>query len=390
MNGNYSLNGFKKYVFLVISLLTLSMAHAQEQESDKEKSKDENVVHSLNDDWLVYDKRSDGFVPYIPSVHKDVSNYYLLFDASPYLRYKLKLNFNNQSGIFINNKLLFHTSKDANQLMLDIDSLVKSEGKGSMLLTVYDELKTGKVPNAEIVKKGVEKPLLEQFKDAALKILPKADSPFLHNMTVVGVAVMILLAFFGRISDLRIDRYSLGKLFDAILRGKVEQEKLTGLSVITFVVSYGLVGAFIILLLGQEASVISDKYWADEPNTFYWKFLTLFTVVLLFVLGRFVLIALLGKIYNEKQLMSIHVYSFIEVTQIFAILYLLVGGLCLFNIDAVNVNLVGIGLILSLLLKSFLVFVVVSRQISFRNKYIISYFCATEFLPTLLAVKVFI
>lgn len=373
----------KKYLFIFFYFF-LSQLSVYSQQAD------ENVVHSLNDDWLVFDKSSEGFVPYIEDKHRGVRSYYLLFDASPYQRYKMKLGFNAESSIFINNKLIYQAVDGEDELVLDIDSLLSKEEETTLLLTIFDKQKSGVKPNADVVKRGLQRPLVERFSQSYYERDARAKTFVLDNMVVLCVALFVVMAIFGKWANLRLDRVTLAKLGETLIKGRKEQDKLTGLSVVAFIVSYSMVGGFVILLSGREHHLFFAKPWAEEGEYFFWgHYLSVTTVVLVSVLMKLVLIFFIGKAYDSKQITPVHIQSYVEITQVFVVISLIFGGVWLFNKGDFPYEIFSNVLIFSFLLNSFLVSLSVLQQIPFRNKYIISYFCATEFLPILLVVKIF-
>ncbi|GAA4831652.1 hypothetical protein GCM10023331_16140 [Algivirga pacifica] len=358
-------------------LLAFGQTMGQEQK--------QNIIHSLNDDWLVYDNSSEGFVPFIEEIHEGVMNHYLFFDASPYRKYKLRLRFAGESSVFVNNKLFYKSPvKNSEVLLLGLDSLLEAEGKGTLLLTFYNEKSTKEHPRAAIVKRALDKPLVEQFEASYFEANQRREGMLGHHILLVDVLILLLLALISRGSGASLGSANLMKISNVVFRGRGDVDKLTTLQVGGFLLSFGLVGGMILYLLLGNEEVLTEV----DLYTFGKAYLSYFSMAVILMTAWLLLIAILGKTYNLKQVTSIHIQAFIDISQVFLVVVLLIAGIWVFKSTLITVKVFTGILFFFLLLKTILVFIVTSRQISFRNKYLFSYFCATELLPTLLVMKI--
>ncbi|ANQ50632.2 DUF4271 domain-containing protein [Flammeovirga sp. MY04] len=299
------------------------------------------------------------------------------------------------AGVFINNQLQEVADSEHQTIFFSNNLLIDNLVNEDELLLVVNTV-NGIIPEAYLSNYQYSYRTLTADKIKAQEdgvIIPRFDSKYRNMLLMWAIIVFVSVSVCSQIGGLKTGYESILKAFDGVTLGRSDNNKLNTLQLLMFLVCFILVGSLAMMLFGSGDIWLSEINSSETNKTysdFFGNISYIIISIFLFVAFRLMVIYVLGNIFGNKNVSSIHSIEFYKLTWVFVLFFLF---LCvLWTLNPFNIswdfmrNFIGI----AFFLKSFLVYIAVYKQVNLRFNYLFSYFCATEFLPSLLAVKVFI
>lgn len=371
------------YKILTIALLFLIRINAY------------GVEFPIQDKWLIYESKVNGFVPYIPEEHPFVTNFYLLLEVQDLNGLGVEFVIPQNAAVFVNNQLQ-EISKDKHGIIYFSNASLKEKQKITGELLFVINTVDGNQPMSFLVDQKTPYSILQKNISLSRKgdrEKPRFNSEFRAMLLVWSLFVFVLVGIFAKIGRLKTGASSLVKSFEGVTLGRVDDTKMNSLQLIMFILSFALVGSLALMLFGAGELWLSHVTSPEMNKNISEFLLNIFYVIasiLGFVAFRLIIIYFLGNIFSNTNIPSIHGAEFYKLTWVYVLFYMIICVFWTLNPFHISWDFMRYFLGIGFLIKSILVYIAVSKQVNFRNNYLFSYFCATEFLPSLLAVKVFI
>ncbi|OHX67407.1 DUF4271 domain-containing protein [Flammeovirga pacifica] len=374
-----------RFLYLLLCLICGIQAVAQ---NDKN-------FYSLQDQWKVYDKNSSSFLPYLEDQNPFAKNFYLLLNKDELFGLGIEFVLPEGSAVFINNQLQKVADIENKTIYFSNHLLLEKVGKEKDILLVVNTV-TGRMPEAYLTNfqysyRTLTSDKIKNYEEGI--ILPRFNSQYRSMLLMWSVIVFILVSICAKIGGLKTGFESIMKAFEGVTLGRSDINKLNTLQLLMFLMCFILVGSLAMMLFGS-GDIWLSKVNSAETNKTYADFFNNITYIIisifLFVVFRLIIIYVLGNIFGNKQVSSIHSIEFYKMTWVYVLFYLFLCVLWTLNPLYLSWDFMRYFIGIAFFLKSFLVYIAVYKQVNLRFNYLFSYFCATEFLPSLLAVKVFI
>ncbi|NLR94741.1 DUF4271 domain-containing protein [Flammeovirga agarivorans] len=351
--------------------------------------------YSLEDKWMIYDDAVSGFVPYVPEQHPFTKNFYMLLHVEDLSGLGIEILLPDGAAVFINNQLQDVAKGKNNKIFFNNDELLDRVKKSGEVLIVVNTVQ-GDHPTAYLADKPysyrtiTKKTQEENFNEG---LIVRHDSSYRSMLLMWSIIVFVLVGVFSRIGGLKTGTDNILKSFEGVTLGRSDDTKMNTLQLIMFLFSFALVGSLSMMLFGKGDIWLSEVNSPELNRNMSEFFINVFYVILAifaFVAFRLFVIYFLGNIFSNSQVSSVHSLEFYKLTWVYVLFYLFLCVLWTLNPFYISWDFMRNFIGIAFFLKSFLVYIAVSKQVNLRFNYLFSYFCATEFLPSLLAVKVFI
>lgn len=377
--------------FISLFFLKVSLSFASEIPAEVK-------VNSLNKEWLVFDQNTQSYVPYLAQIHQSERRIYLLVEPNKYKNFFLAIASDREMNLFIENTFVDIIEAEKWQLF-DLNNFTDSLNiDKKVLFTLYfpDASDKPHKPQAWIVKnknwKSIE---IQETKQGILSpILRISNSPQTQLIIIsfLTLFAIILLNQLTKVFDLK---NILSFWFNSTKHNIDQINRIGILEVFAFTSYQVLCLSLVLLVFGTHSSLFSYTDLFSLHNS--WQGLTeawfLFAFFIILLEGvYFLMLSILGKLYfNTKPISQLHFSLYIQISQPFYTLFVLITVLVNLSINQIDVYWVDLIFILLLILYGFravLISIELNKFISFRKMYIIFYLCATEFTPLFFVVNI--
>jgi len=132
------------------------------------------------------------------------------------------------------------------------------------------------------------------------------------------------------------------------------------------------------------------------PTDEYGKILLVINFILLgagYLIGKYLLIQIIGNIFNLEKLSPMHFYEFVRFSTILSLAALILGFLS-FGAHKISTQEMVLGIevlvLVFFLARCIKVSILLTNWAKFRTVYLFSYLCATEILPIMIIVHLVI
>ena len=375
----------KTPLLLCLFFALIGLQRAQGQSTD--------LVESLTEDWMLYDESESIFVPYLPSIHRNVQQLHLPLRLSDYEGFYLTVKAGGATHLWVNNRLIHAFDLESGESSITIKI---SEWKGyyekgdTSMVTLYAQAQQPLQRPQAYVSQYPEQANLVERRGDVLRPKPKPEVSSRYTVTLLGVGVLAVFAVFYRLPNIFNMPY-LSRYLAGFTKVKNEGNRIDSLGFLLFLIFYGLAIAYLFALLSP--SVLSEAM-KSEPEGLSWlllkQFLQLFLWIQAFLAAKFLIIWLLTNLYDYRRALSIHVEEFMSIHQIYAIGALAMAGVLHFSNTLLSVGAEQAPQYAfwgSMLLGNVLVAYRINKNLPFRKVYLISYLCGTEFFPTLVLIR---
>ena len=368
-----------RVIFLLFFCATLTELSGQSQ--------DFVILKDLGDEWLVFEKKRDRFVPYIPGRSGKLRTIHIPL-TQRFEGADLYLELPARTSVYINDKPWAY-EKDNYVRQWDLDSIFTAYHPESVRLAIYAE----RLDPEKVVTQVVTPNRVSTTVDAIEK---RKTNPAFNNFLVVGILlVLFLLALL-----LRLYPKSLPVFFDLaqaiaprdreeiILRSKPLSK--VNLQILFF---HSLMVAFVFLLLNENSGGLFNqaKEWQfDKFHIGFWRWIKAFAFVLLFFGIKLISVQLFSLLYRIRSFFNTHFNNYLRLS---VIITWIGWGLFLFFYYVMEYRnptpyITLVYLLLGLMILRILVIFIKLRNVStHRNLHLFSYLCATEIIPYTVSFK---
>jgi|GEM_PF-5972023 len=378
----------RKLSIIIRSVLFLILAAILPQQSYSAET-EFKVVKDLSSDWKIYNADIQGYVPFIKGQFTPSHFIFQWIDLEKYAGYHLQLKAAPELSLFVNNELYYTNVKSGYQNVdipiKDLLGLAK-EGRKD-LLTLYQP---DAAFNAGAVSIGYY-PEKQIASVPAIKIEAKKES-FLGDL-IMGL-------FISSFAIMAILKNRFPKSFSLFF-----QKSEFSLSASEEVLSSRIIDFPLLLVIILNAFSLSILIFSNKESENFVKFLTLAqtpnlplfsqfalsTLMIIFlILIKYLLITILGWIFNLNRLITFHFYEFLSI-MLKVNLFVIPVVIILFSMNNFYPFMSVTALTIILLIIFFLLILKVAYIIfkfsNYRNLYLFSYLCISEILPFIVITK---
>lgn len=383
-----------KYILLFLIAISSAFAKAP-------TNREQVRVYGLEKDWSIYDNQLKEYVPFLPALHNKEKQLYLALEHQKYKGFYLSLFGEKNVYLFINNNLCYYF-KDAEWLHLNIDSLQRSIKSSPILITYLSGSAIKNMPSIAITLQKYTPPNLISNKNIGenqanntriIKTKPKIFSETKIFLMITSLGILVVMAVFSKTMKPIFSFSFIYNSLENFIKGKNQIKRLSTPTFAFFLFYYGLTLAFVIIFLSTYTDKVSYQFFFDEATTLGGRvevFLLLSLLMTGFIILKYLIIWLLGLLYNDRQLTNLHFQEFMDLSQVFCVIFVLttllassaVSSLSLLAFD-VLVYFFGICLFAQSVLMSYRI----NNAVSYQKLYLFSYLCASEYLPLFLSAK---
>ncbi len=344
-----------------------------------------NLVESLDDQWIVYDDELGNYVPYLPNYHGDVAKKHLLLSVEQWKDFYLNIEASEGTLIFVNNTLF--QKVEEGKINIPLKDL---SADTSVLLTVFKQPFLSAELKASILQ---YEELVPGFEGAQKAIERRAEKS-LSDRNTYTILTMIMLAGMALLSQSSIpilNSSGLSSYVSYFFKRKAPETRVNALAFLTFITFYGLgFSYYYIIITSLRDSNSGLQEYLIFPNSILGSFLSLFLLMSLFLIARFIFMLLMSVLYDFRKATTIHIQEFMNIYQIYLVFLVVLGGILHFSVLS-NPSLIYKIALAFVIFTSILNVVLVSYRINkafpFKKVYLFSYLCATEILPTLFLIN---
>ncbi len=352
-------------------------------------------VYSLEEEWLVYDKTLKSYLPYFSTIYGNVNKLHVDISKPAYKSLYLNILGDSLATIFINNRLSYTFTK-RQWLNFAIDSLQNYTKENILLLTYFKENNFEVLPETYISIK----PHLQLEKTALTPknyLTQQYQNSFRKNsLGIIGLFVLIITAIICSVHTPLFKWSLLWKNLTNFIQARTQIKRLQGLQFFWYAIFYSITLAFIVLVLSNNSTNIKTQNinfsnLSSISDNIY-SFGVLFLVLVLTVLFKYVLVAVMGNLYFNRQSLNLHFQEYITISQIICTL-ILVLGLMVSSLPLSFTNAISFlkyATLFLLALQAILISYRLRQSMSYATIYFFAYLFSTEFVPFLLYANFFI
>lgn len=358
-------------------------------------------VYALDNAWTIYDNQLKNYVPFLPQLHTTERQLYLILDCERYKDFDFSILGYSGNFLLFNNNLSYKFNQEAWQ-HFSIDSLSKLS-KNKLLLITYLSAKTfERQPNVSI---SLDKKQLSSAttntdtkdQNDDMLILPKAIANKISKnfLMIATLGILVILAFFSQTIKPIFSLNMLWISLDSFLKGKNQIKRFSAPSILFFLFFYGFSIAYVIIFLSTYTPLISYSFFLDTGVSIFeklqnWGLLSSFIIA--FVCIKFLIIWLLGSLYNDRQIVNLHFQEYMGISQIFCAILLfitLLANSIATILPQIYLDSIVYIFLFFLILQALLMTYRINNGVNYRKIYLFSYLCASEYLPLILSAKLF-
>jgi hypothetical protein len=385
---------FSLFVFLTASLSVFAQSVPAEEQVP---------VFSLDNQWSIYDKQAKAYIPFLPSLHFDKKQLYLVLDTKKYQDFYLSIFVEENSYFFVNNNLFAHFTT-ASWQHFKIDSLQKLSRANPLLITYFSKKIFKKLPSASITLKrknsiaNADTMTIADEKTSNHTIINiKSENKVSKNflmLTILGV--LSIVAFFSQVNQPIFSLHFLSSTLKDFIKGKSQIRRLSAPNFMLFLLFYGFSLSYIIIFFATYTDKVDDNIFLNEGNNDlwgrleYWGILSIFVIAIVCV--KFLIIWFLGILYSDRQIVSLHMQEYMNISQVFCVIMLCITLLfnsIQYDFLVENLNWLVYIFVFLLFLQSVLLTYRINNATNYKKVYLFSYLCASEYFPLILSAKFF-
>jgi Domain of unknown function (DUF4271) len=350
-------------------------------------------VQDFRDDFQVYDEAVKAYVPYIVEQHADKTALSAYIDLESNRHYVLLISTRQDGYLFIN-AALKRKLRAGTWQVLSIDSLYRVYRQPELFLTLYGapgindrQLFIG-YPRSATQKTVV-------LRDDNLSLRPRVFSDY---ESFLGIGLVFLLAAHAFLFTLYhrafLRFYSLRDLLS--LRAQEESfliNRPLSSTNILFTINLSFVLAYLILFVqSRDIDVFASRSLLLGGHKFgalTGEFFLLSAVVFLFLMGKYVLLEVLGGLYKLQAIINIHFFKIVQSSLLFFTGMTLLLAVVAFNMSALiwSQNTLLIPLILFYTARLALLYLTIRSMEPIKNLYLFSYLCIVELIPLIIGLR---
>lgn len=350
-------------------------------------------VRDFRDDFQVYDEATKAYVPYIVEQHADKTALSAYIDLESNRHYVLLISTRQDGYLFINAALKRKLQAGTWQV-LSIDSLYRVYRQPELFLTLYG---APGINDRQLFigypKSATQKTVV--LRDDNLSLRPRVFSDY---KSFLGVGLLFLLAAHAFLFTLYhrafLRFYSMRDLLS--LRAQEESfliNRPLSSTNILFTVNLSFVLAYLILFVqSRDIDVFASRSLLLGGHKFtalIGEFFLLSAVVFLFLMGKYVLLEVLGGLYKLQAIINVHFFKIIQSSLLFFTGMTLLVAIIAFNMSALvwSQNTLLIPLIIFYTARLALLYLTIRSMEPIKNLYLFSYLCIVELIPLIIGLR---
>ena len=349
-------------------------------------------VHDFRDDFLVYDETAQAYVPCIVEQHADKTALSAYVDLESNRHYKLLISTRQDGYLFINAALKRKLRAGAWQV-LSVDSLYRVYRQPEIFLTLYG------APGLDDRQFFIGYPQSATqntivLRDDNLSLRPRLVSIY---DSFLGMGLLFLLAthaFLFSVYHRAFQRfYSLRDLLS--LRAQEESfliNRPLSSTNILFTINLSFVLAYLILFVqSRNVSVFASQPLLGEQNfgTLATEFLLLSGVAFVALMGKYVLLEVIGGLYKLQEIINVHFFKVLQSSLLFFTAMTLLLAIIAYNTPTLGWSQSGllVPLIAFYTTRLILLYLVIRNMEPIKNLYLFSYLCIVEMIPLIIGLR---
>ena len=352
--------------------------------------------YSLEEKWLKYDWDAEVFTNFISKIHKNVQSLTILIDTEKYTNKNLYLSHTFPLDVFINNKLLYNTSPDK-PLIIEVNQLktfAEDSEDSKVCISVYSETPYLNVPFIYFSSDNNLSNNYYSF-DVNLGSIKRNRLLYEKNQLFwIVLGVIILISTVHTHSNPVFHIFSIEGLRSIFIYNKSGVDKKLNISnVFIFIGLLSLIYAISVSILNNSDGIIESTLNVLENYIpFLWinnRFIVTCALLLSIFCVKLLLIWFTGQLFNLNNEVTIHINEYILLGQVFSLIIFSLIILHGFYPQIIDKQVLAFFVSYGFIIISLAVSIKVYRLLSFKNVFIISYFCITEFIPALIMFRLF-
>jgi len=351
------------------------------------------LVDDLSNRWLYLEEETNTYRPITYQKLSDLNAISFSIAEYEFNGQQISLSTQVETSVFVNQQIF---SKITDTIIWDLDSLKEALGSKSLFFTIYSSKPLEAPINTQVV--AVNSTIdLEKGLDEFLPIPRKDAGQFIPFFIITGLLVLVLISILRRVySKYFVDFYG----FEAFFRNRVREDAFMRNSLInpvslTFYSVHSLLLGLLLLAFVQyypDAPSSLTFLKSDRMEMLWLNWLLSSALIFVLILLKFMLVSYFGSLFAVRSAQTGHFSDYMQMSLIFFLLVF-------FFVFVTFKWLTGSPIAVSVLLVATLIFsffrVIVlffklMRQTNFRNLHLISYLCATELIPLLISIKLFL
>jgi hypothetical protein len=350
-------------------------------------------VHNFHDDFLVYDDNAEAYIPYIAEQHTSETALSTYIDLESNRHYSLLISTQQDSYLFIN-AALKRNLRAGQWLVLNIDSLFRKYRQPEIFLTIYGAPGlTDKQLFIGYPKSATQKSVV--LNDDNLSVRPRPQmiyDSFLSLGLLFLLATHAFLFTFYHRAFLRF--YSLPNLVS--LRAQEESflinRPLSSTNTL-FTLNLSFVfGYLLVFIHSRNLDFFASRALLPGQQTLLTlveEFFLLSLIAFLALIGKYVLLEVIGGLYKLQEIIYVHFFKIIQSSLLFFTTLTLLVVIIAYNTASTSwsqspILIVVMGFYTARLA---LLFFVIRSLEPIKNLYLFSYLCIVELIPLIIGLQ---
>lgn len=350
-------------------------------------------VRDVQNDFQVYDEANKAYIPYIDELHANAPAISAFVDLESNRHYKLLISTQQPGYLFINAALKNELTA-ASWQVLDIDSLYRVYRRPQLFLTLYGA--RGAADKSVFIgypKSLVQRPVL--LTDDALSVRPKPSSAY-DNFFSLGLLFLLashafLFTFYRReflaFYNPR-DLFALRVRDDSFLSSKSFSS-----TTLIFTLNLSFLTAYLLLFVqSRNIDLFASRTLllsGQQLPAVIVNFFLLSSYVFTLLMGKYLALIILGGLYKLDSVVNVHFVKVLQADLLFYSLVTLAGTMAAYNLGRMDwlSGYLLIPFVLFYLVRTGLLYLVISGLVPVKNLYLFSYLCLVELIPLLIGVR---
>jgi hypothetical protein len=389
----------KRFFTCLLNLHLLLLLVVDTVFADTQPANAYQVVQNLEEQWLVYDKEYQGYVPFLKEMHGTPAAVYLELNLDSYRGYILQITNTQEVYMFIQAKLYQHIAAHQ-QVMLNIDSLRNTQQKPVVLISLYNHSGHAILPVVAMVRKVSASSESNLAGETNLTPLKPVNRSGLSNFIILAALLIVsLYAFLWNYHPKAFHSYyNFKSLFTLSLKEDTVfiSRPLSRISLL-FIVAHSMLLSFLYMVVQKSAGglALKDRY-LEAATSFFDLFSYFFiatSIVFILVISKYIFISLLGNLFNLSKVVHMHFFEYLLYSRIFYTIIVAAVFVVYISYPALLPQAIEEIIFLIIVFNFIRLFIInfaLNRVTSVKNLYLFSYLCATELTPLLIGIKVLI
>jgi hypothetical protein len=348
-------------------------------------SLDKSIVKDLSDEWLVFERKFNSYVPYLGAQNYSHALSRKI-DLEKYRDYNLNFVADPGLSLFINNKL-YYTNSTAriSFVRFSLSSIPQNEFKTEDLITFYNSGKNLPEKDCYIGENKINNDYIEKT-----SVLPGALKNKIPGDNIFMFLFLILIFLFGLIRNKYpkkfLEFYDFSRLLPTSSPDDNFITEIYSIPSIIFILINAISFCLILGIASEGRYFLFGIPYASVVGTFI---IAGITMAIYFI--KYIYLKVLGSVFNLHQIIRIQFFELIKISlklnlvcvPLALAFFYSRSGILEIAYKYFLYTLILCGLI-TIIRISFLIF----KYSNFRNIYLFSYLCTTEILPLIIIIKV--